>query len=221
MELLKFAAPGKQHWTFLQSIQYTPNNRTLTSVADAGFQAYSYLAFGGHGIQWFCYNTPSGPNGAEQFGEACIGLDGKTTDIYHYVKTINNEIHSFEHIYFSFDWQGVMTTIGSENDNGGENDSFSYLEKSLIQSHDRIKSIKTQQDTLTGVFKDADGRDGFMVVNYTEPSKQLKNKVEIEFKNSTRAIVVKKGVQSVVDTVNGKLSFTMDAGEGYFIIPLK
>ena len=220
MEVLQAVAPEKQHWTFLQSIQYTPANRTLTSVADASFQAYSYLAFGGDGIQWFCYWTP-GNNAVEQFGEACIGRDGKPTAIYDYVKTVNNEIHSFEHIYFSFDWKGVITTIGAENQDGGENDSFSYLSTSLLSSHERIKSIKTQQDTLTGVFKDKDGRDGFMIVNYTEPSQKLDNKVEIEFNDSSRAIVVKKGVQEVVDTVDGKLTFTMDEGEGYFVIPLK
>lgn len=219
MEVLQEVAPEKKHWTFLQSIQYTPNNRTLTSVADATFQAYSFLAFGGDGIQWFCYWTP-GDNAREQFGEACIGRDGKPTAIYDYVKTTNNEIHAFEDIYFNFDWKGVMTTVGTKNEDG-ENDSFSYLSSSLIKAHPRMKSIKTEQDTLTGVFKDKEGRDGFMVVNYTEPSLGLKNKVELTFKDCKHALVVKKGVPKEVETKNGKLSFTMDAGEGYFIIPLK
>jgi hypothetical protein len=81
--------------------------------------------------------------------------------------------------------------------------------------------MKTQQDTLTGVFKDSEGRDGFMIVNYTEPSAGLQNKVDLQFENCTRAIVVKKGIQEVVDCKDGALTFTMDAGEGYFVIPLK
>ena len=221
MELVKEAAPGKKIWTFLQSMGYGNSNRELTSSADATFQAYSFLAFGGDGIQWFCYWSPPVFDGATMFKEACIDRQGNPTKNYDYIKTANLEIHGLEDIYFNFDWQGVMTTIGTDNDNGGENNSFSYLSTFLKSSHERIKSMKTQQDTLTGLFKDSEGRDGFMIVNYTEPSAGLQNKVDLQFENCTRAIVVKKGVQEVVDCENGALSFTMDAGEGYFVIPLK
>ncbi|MBO4940098.1 MAG: hypothetical protein J6D30_03620, partial [Clostridia bacterium] len=221
MELVREAAPNKQMWTFLQSMGYGSSNRELTSVADATFQAYSFLAYGGNGIQWFCYWSPPVFDGATVFKDACIDRSGKTTKNYDYIKQANLEIRALEDIYLNFDWQGVMTTIGSENDNGGENNSFNYLSTHVKASHDRIKSMKTQQDTFTGVFKDAQGRDGFMIVNYTEPSQNLKNKVELQFNNCTRAIVVKKGVQEVVDCTNGALTFTMDAGEGYFVIPLK
>ncbi|MBQ9710232.1 MAG: hypothetical protein IJV67_06405 [Clostridia bacterium] len=221
IELVKEAAPDKEVWTFLQSIGYGSSNRSIESVADATFQAYSFMAYGGEGRQWFCYWSPPGFDGATTFKEGCIARDGSTTPAYDYVKTANLEIRGLEDIYFNFDWQGVMPIIGVENDEGGENSNFSYLEYKVLRSHERIKSIRTQQDTLTGVFKDAQGRDGFMIVNFTEPSAKLDNKVEIEFNNATRAIVVKKGVQEVVDTVDGKLTFTMDEGEGYFVIPLK
>ena len=220
MELVKEAAPEKDMWTFLQSIEYGMN-RTLTSAADATFQAYSFLAYGGVGIQWFCYWSPPRFDGATLFGESCIGRDGKPTAIYDYVKTANLEIRSFEDIYLNFDWQGVIPKIGTDNDEGGENTCFNYLTYKVMDSHERIKSFKAQQDTLTGVFKDKEGRDGFMFVNYTEPSAGLKNKVELQFNDCTHAIVVKKGQQKEVKAKNGKISFTMDAGEGYFVIPLK
>jgi hypothetical protein len=221
MEQVIEVAGDKEVWTFLQSIGYGLSNRSLTSVADATFQAYSFLAYGGDGIQWFCYWSPPGFDGATTFQEGCIDRNGNTTPAYDYVKAANLEIRGLEDIYMNFDWQGVMPIIGTDNDEGGDNANFSYLQYKVSNKHDRIKSIKTQQDTLTGVFKDAEGRDGFMIVNFTEPSLNLKNKVDIQFNNATRAIVVKKGVQTVVDTVDGKLSFTMDAGEGYFVIPLK
>jgi hypothetical protein len=221
MEQVKEAAPDKDIWTFLQSIQYSPNNRTLTSVADTTFQAYSFLAYGGVGIQWFCYWSPPGFSTTETFGESCIGRDGRPTAIYDYVKTANLEIREFEDIYFNFDWQGIMTKIGTDNEEGGENRNFNYLSYKVMDSHERIKSFKTQQDTLTGVFKDKEGRDGFMIVNFTEPSAGLKNKVELQFNDCTHALVVKKGKSEEVQAKNGKVSFTMDAGEGYFVIPLK
>ncbi len=223
MELVKTAAPDKKMYTFLQSIGYGGgSNRSLTSVADATFQTYSFLAFGGEGIQWFCYGSPPENDGATQFEEGCIDRNGNLTPTYDYVKQANLEIRGLEHIYNNFDWQGVMTTIGSQNKTGGENANFNYLYDSLIKSHDRISSIKATQDTLTGVFKDAEGRDGFMVVNFTEPSLKLKNEVQISFKEASRAIVVKNGVEEVIDTdENDVLKFTMNEGEGYFIIPLK
>ena len=220
MELVKEAAPEKDMWTFLQSIEYN-TNRTLTSVADATFQAYSFLAYGGVGIQWFCYWSPPRFDGATWFGESCIGRDGKPTAIYDYVKTANLEIRGFEDIYLNFDWQGVIPKIGTDNEDGGENICFNYLTYNVMNSHERIKSFKAQQDTLTGVFKDKEGRDGFMFVNYTEPSAGLKNKVELEFNDCTHAIVVKKGKPKEVKAKNGKISFTMNAGEGYFVIPLR
>ena len=220
MELVKEAAPDKDMWTFLQSIEYG-TNRTLTSAADATFQAYSFLAYGGVGIQWFCYWSPPRFDGATIFGESCIGRDGRPTAIYDYVKTANLEIRAFEDIYLNFDWQGVIPKIGTDNEDGGENAGFNYLTYNVMHSHERIKSFKAQQDTLTGVFKDKDGRDGFMFVNYTEPSAGLKNKVELQFNDCTHAVVVKKGKSKEVKAKNGKISFTMDAGEGYFVIPLR
>lgn len=220
MEAVKMAAPDKEMYTFLQSTRHGAC-RELESVADATFQTYSFLAFGGAGIDWFCYGLLPENDGATNFWDSLIGRDFKPTPTYDYVKTANLEIRAFEHIYHNFDWKGVMTTIGTENETGGENANFNMLSDSLISSHDRIKAIKASQDTLTGVFKDGEGRDGFMIVNFTEPGDKLKDKVEIEFNDSSRAIVVKKGVQQIVDTDGGKLSFTMNEGEGYFVIPLK
>lgn len=221
MEQVKEAAPDKDVWTFLQSIQYSPNNRDLTSVADTTFQMYSFLAYGGVGIQWFCYWSPPPTSVTESFGESCIGRDGKPTKIYDYVKQANLEMRSFEDIYFNFDWQGVMTKIGRENSEGGENKNFNYLSYKVMDSHERIRSFTTQQDTLTGVFKDKEGRDGFMIVNFTEPSAGLKNEVNLQFNDCTHALIVKNGKSEEVEAKDGKISFVMNAGEGYFVIPLR
>ena len=60
-----------------------------------------------------------------------------------------------------------------------------------------------------------------MVVNYTEPSAGLNNKVKLTFNDCQRAIVITDGVQSVVDVKNGVLEFTQKAGDGTFVIPLR
>lgn len=228
MDLVKRAAPDKDMWTFLQSIGFN-SNRGLARVGDATFQMYSFLAFGGKGIQWFCYWSPPAFDGATHFQEGMIARDGSKTATYDYVKTANLELRGLEDIYLNFDWKGVMTEIGTENNTGGENEAFNYLVNTQMTSHERIYDMKTQQDTLLGVFEDGEGRDGFMVVNYTAPEKELSNKVELVFKDCARAIVVKKGVKEIVNAtavkengeVYGKISFEMQSGEGYFVIPLK
>jgi hypothetical protein len=60
-----------------------------------------------------------------------------------------------------------------------------------------------------------------MFVNYTEPSKQLEDKVSVTFNDCAHALVVKNGVAEDVHAKDGVIEFTLKAGEGYFVIPLK
>lgn len=96
---------------------------------------------------------------------------------------------SFSDVYFNFDWQGIICNIGTENENGGDNDDFAMSEASVVKS-ERISSLRTQQDTLVGVFKDTEGRDGYMFVNYTEPSAGKKNKVTVTFNDCAGGVGV-------------------------------
>ena len=216
---VKIAAPDREAWTIVQSIEHGAS-RKLTSAADCGFQAYTALACGYTGISWFCYWTPTPFDGATHFGDGAYDIWGNKTPIYDYIKDTQLEIKAFEQVYLNFDWQGIICNIGTENDNGGENDDFA-LSKNAYVTSDRIKSVVTQQDTIIGVFKDNENRDGFMVVNFTEPSAGLKNKVKLTFNDCQRAIVITDGVQEVVDVNNGILEFTQNSGDGTFIIPLK
>ncbi len=206
------AAKNKEMWTFLQAIKYGSRNRALTSVADATFQAYSFLAFGGKGIQWFCYFSP--PPHTESFGEGCIGWNGEPTAVYDYVKTANLELRDLQSVYFNFEWKGFMLN--------GENENFGLVKgrSGYIAEHPGIKSFVAEKDTLTGVFKGTDGRDGFMIVNFTEPSGGLSDKVSVTFNGATGALVYKHGKPEVVGLKNGKLDIELGAGEGYFVIPL-
>lgn len=213
------AAPDRDAWVILLAIKHL-QYRELTSAADCGFQAYSAMAFGFTGVSWFCFWPPVPFDGAVYFGNGAYDRRGNKTPTYDYIKDTQLEIRKFENIYLNFDWKGILTVIGEENDNGGENAAFASVQDAVIES-ERVKSVKAQQDTLVGVFKDGAGRDGYMVVNYTEPSAGLKNKVTLSFNNCTRAVVVTDGVEKVVDAANGVVEFTQNAGDGTFVIPLK
>lgn len=41
---------------------------------------------------------------------------GRKTDIYYWIKAVQEEVHAFEDVYFNFDWKNVMTVLGEENE---------------------------------------------------------------------------------------------------------
>lgn len=221
MDIVKRRAAerGLETWTFLQSCGYGNINRVPTSEADISFQVYSFLAYGGDCINWFCYWSPIRYDGRTYFREAMIELDGSKTAVYDYVSEINHEVLAFDHIYKNFEWQGVMCKIGRENQMG-ENDNFAYIQENALKSHERISQISCEQDTLIGVFEDGEGRDGFMVVNFTDPGQQLGSTVDLNLVDCKHALVVQNGEQRTVKCRGGKLTLELDSGDGAFVIPL-
>jgi hypothetical protein len=215
MDIVKRAAGrDRDVWTFLQSIDYGASNRPLNSKADAGFQAYSFLAYGGKGIEWFCYWSPPTFDGATNFGTGMVGRDGVKSAAYDYVSAINKEILNFDHIYLDFEWQGVMI-----NDVYGGEGNFEYIAENALTSHRSLKGITSADDVLIGVFKDSKDRDGFMAVNFTDPGKNTSNEVTLDISGYSNAIIIKNGNETTAAIKKGKLSFTMASGEGYFVIP--
>lgn len=205
-------------WTFLQSIQYGGKNRALASKADATFQAYSFLAYGGDCIQWFCYACPPQNDGATYFGNnALVDRNYEKTATYGYVQSANLDIQAMMPYYKNFDWKGIM--ISSVYD---DTDNFGYLESSkfLLNSTRTVTKIESSEDAFSGVFEDKDGNEGYLVVNFTDPALDRSNQITLSVADGyTHAIVVKNGESAVEKIKNGKLSFTMAAGEGYFVIP--
>ena len=117
-----------------------------------------------------------------------------------------------------FSLQKTMNFIGSDNAKGS-NAAFNYYKTD--NSHARIRSFSCRKDAIVGAFKDEEGRDGFMVVNYDAPSSEETNRIEISFNNCTKAIVIgRDGKKTVTEPQNGKLTLDLKASEGAFIIPL-
>lgn len=214
MSVAQQSADGADVWTFLQSIGYA-SKKDPNCVEDVRIQSNSALAFGLKGVFWFIYWTIG--RGGENFTNGCINWDGSKTHRYEYIKQAGNEIHSLWNVLENFEWQRVMTYIGSDNDSD-ENPSFSLLETNNV--HERIYSVTTTKDTFAGVFKDGEGRDGFMFVNYDSPSSTETNVVNVQFRNCTQAIVYINGERKQVNVNNGAISVELKASDAMFIIPL-
>ena len=182
---------------------------------------YSALAYGFEGFGWFTFWPPVPNDGVTSFGEAAYDRQtNQPTDTYYYIKEGLNEIRLLEDVYFNFTWKGTRNVIGEKNDNGGENYDFALAAFAETETP-RIESVTAEQDTVIGVFGDSSGNDAFMVVNYTEPSRKLDDKVVLKFKDCTKAAVWENGVQKVYKVENGYLTLHLKGGDGFFVVPVR
>ena len=88
-----------------------------------------------------------------------------------------------------------------------------------VISAKNMSEITSTEDAFAGIFEDKAGREGYLVVNFTDPAKKRKNKVTLTLKNATRAIVVKEGKEEVKKIDGGKLELDLNEGDGVFVIP--
>ncbi len=201
---------------FIQSMSFGRNNNRVPSEADLRLQAYVSFAFGFKSISHFCYFTPSSPEFSEtQF--AIVDRNGNKTEIYDSAKKVNEEILSFDHVYLSFNWQGVIPVLGSNN---RHNNAFGYLNGALSYSDTRtLFKTESDEDVLIGCFEDENGYEGYIVVNFADTMKNLTAKASLSFHGCTKAQVYRGGQKSICELSGGKLNVTLKPGEGIFVIP--
>lgn len=87
---------GLPFWAFSLAVAHSPY--PIPTVAEIKLQLFSNLAYGAQALQYFTYWTPAvNPNW--DFHHAPIGLDGKRTEIYDYIKSVNEEIQHFAPVF--------------------------------------------------------------------------------------------------------------------------
>ena len=202
--------------TFVQTGGDFTGLRDLTSIGDFRLQVYTNLAFGSTYMTYYEYGTFKSQSEGE-FG--LINLqDGTYNYTYDMAKTVNNEVHAFEDAYLNFKWDGVMCF--SSLPAGKINPKFKEVTGGL-KSHPRIASVDITEDALMGTFKDAEGRDAFMLVNFNDPYYNEDNEVTVQFKDAKALLMYRFGEEEVVTLPkDGSYTFRLYPGEGRFIIPL-
>ncbi len=202
--------------TFVQTGGDFTGLRDLTSIGDFRLQVYTNMAFGARQMTYYEYGTFKSQSEGE-FG--LINLqDGTYNYTYDLVKTVNNEVHAFEDAYMNFDWDGVMCF--SSLAKGKVNPKFKEIPY-VMKTHPRIGDVQIEYDALMGTFKDAEGRDAFMLVNYNDPYFNQNNTVTVTFKEAKALLMYRLGKQEVVPlNKDGTYTFKLYPGEGRFIVPL-
>lgn len=149
------------------------------------------------------------------------------SDMFYDMGTVNNEFHSWEELYLSYEWQGVSSVKS-----GLINYLFNDLRHTINLTNYGLKSVSSTADLLVGAFKDSSGNYAYMMTNSgkstTYSSKYYANvdysntagTITITFPSAiTGVTIIKNGVSSY-QTVNGKtLSLNIDAYGSAFIIP--
>ena len=183
--------------------------RAIRGSEDILFQLYTAMAFGADIFEFFAYTSNS------QYDMMVTG-EGPTK-VWNAVHDGLSEINRFEGVYLNFAWEGVKSFIGTKN---GEDYRASHFE--LIKNKEialsGIKSVEATQDTLIGQFKDKYGNQGYMVVNYTEPSDGKYDKVSVKFDKAKNVVYYKKGMEMKVEVSNNTLDLTLAPGDGIFVI---
>ena len=221
---------NKKYYTFIASMSIKNDSKRRPLENDLRYQAYVDLAYGASGIAYFCYMSPALPP-FDAFGMNDYALiegdyynldDYSTynkTETWYSAQRVNEELLSFDHVYLSYDWIGVMFSPGT-NPKTKAGKCFDKATKNLM-SYERINSVTSTDDAIVGCFKDSNNYDGFMVVNFADPyNNKDKNIITIDFRDARKAIVYIKGEKNIVELTNGIYEAEYEAGEGRFIIPI-
>lgn len=204
----------KSHF-FIQNTEHYNKYRKVTEN-DVRFQFFVNMAFGVQGMTYFTYRDSK----LDTFKNSCVSSLKSCVahEEYYQAQTVNAEIADLDGVYLNFDWNGTMPVIGSNN-TSGSNDCFKYLNYGL-KSIDCLQSVQTTEDALVGQFKDADGNDGLIVTNFTNPALNKTNNVTLTFKNANRARVYYRGSHKDYLVTDNQLQLTLQPGDGVFVIPM-
>lgn len=203
--------------------------RRLPSEADCIFQAYVNMAFGFTEFSWFTYSSPELDE--REFGEEHVSMldrsNGKTS-AYYGVKKANELIYDLDEVMMSLTWHGVypINVKSSTDSEKTDERAIRYLKsiKGVIldeSDFNVVKSVSANGNVLCSQFTDEKDNEGFMLVNYGDPSYEKTVKVEAEFIDCDKIIVYRGGKATVENVGNGKWSEDIPAGKGVFIIPYK
>lgn len=192
------------------------------SVADMRWQTYTAAAFGARGISYFVYYETQNESGSGLYPGVVSNVGRNPTKAYNYVKEANEEFQKMYPVFASFDWKGVTTQPGSRNlakNSGYYNTNFDSISRNKVGSHSRITDFTSTRDTLIGIFEN-DDYEGFLVQNFEDPYFKRDDVISVTFKGATRAVIYDKGEKSVVNLDGGRLDYTIEYGDGIFVIPL-
>lgn len=184
---------------------------------DLRFQFAVYMAFGIQNYSYFQYCDSA----ANDFEEGMVERyeSAKPRPLYYRAQTVNKELKALQDIYLNFSWRGTMPVHGTESENNVSDDANMSFDG--LDSISFVKEATATQNALIGRFKDTNNNvDGLMVTNFTNPSDQLSNIVKIKFEDAKKVAVYTKGTERIYVLRDNVFEYTLEPGQGAFMIAL-
>lgn len=189
------------------------------------YQAYMALAYGMERIDYFTYWQHYNQTAAEtmkesavvwEYDEATGTYKGVYLPMYDYVKAANAEAKKLDEVVLAFDWQGTRLIAGQTATTGAFGDAASYSGDGVANG------VTSVYDLAIGCFTLGSDYKGYMLVNADDPSNTRNNIAELNFGGEYgHAICYINGTPVMKTLDGGKLSLTLGAGDGTFVVPVK
>lgn len=188
---------------------------------DIRLQVMTSLAFGIRSIALWTY----APSYVDFWATtALIDGAGKPTEVYESVQTVIGELHAADHIYRSFEWQGVYPL---RVDRSRDKEAFAALntvKNALVTPEEYMNeftAIESDNNAVVGYFTDNNANEAVLAVNFGETTENIAATIKFSFKKSDRALVIRKGEVSTVTVADKALEVKLEPGEGIFVLPYK
>jgi hypothetical protein len=175
---------GKPFWAFVLTTNYDNDHVTPQTLPAMRLQAFSNLAYGAQGIQYFTYWTVNAADllaGEDQRG-APISAIGKRTIVYDRVKQLSQEIHNLSDVFLGADVVSVRHTGIGEIPDGTTR---------LVSLPKSIKVFNTQGNALVSVLRKGD-KSFFVIVN-----KNFKSSMKYTIYGDKELLLVQKNGEIV------------------------
>ena len=202
---------GYKFGAYIQAFDQSTNNYRLpTKVEEIKWQAYMNIALGAKRLVYFGYDN--------QANGTYMTLSGEPLPLYYLVQETNAELDKIDHVLAAFDaWVGVktFTPTGSE-----VCEAFQRTADMELDALTGVSSVTTDRELVVGEMMDENGNHGYMLVGYDDPYNGNSTQVEMTFENVEGVIIYRNGERTLVECTDGKLSITLSAGEGVFVIPV-
>ena len=141
------------------------------------------------------------------------------TELYNSMAEANAEVAAWDHIYMQYDWQGTATINGSS---GTPCTGFLFCTHAVDpKANTGITAIESSEALLCGIFKDANGKEAFMLTNATNPADEKDTTVKLTLNEKYKGVlVIDAGKQSVMVLKDQVATIQIGSSKGVFVIPL-
>ncbi len=215
---------GAEACLSVQTLEHTvANGATLfpaPTVEAMRLQIYSLLSFGYKRYALYCYDTR--PDAEGEDNRMGMVQDGEKTPTYSVVKQVNEEILALDNVYLSFDWQGIIPVVATDDQKANFKQLTAYGKYVFSEGDTQVlDELTSDNNLLCGVFQDEAGNEGYALTNYCSPREGVTANACLRFSDCDKAIVYHNGEKREVDLTDSELTLTMNACDGVFVIPYK